>query len=73
MSTDRPRIRPANSYVGSAIERIEDLRFLRGKGQYVDDICLPGLLHAVILRSGIAHGRIRGIDRTAMPVLFSHR
>jgi len=65
MSTDRPRIRPANSYVGSAIERIEDLRFLRGKGQYVDDISRPGLLHAVILRSGIAHGRIRGIDRTA--------
>jgi carbon-monoxide dehydrogenase large subunit len=63
MSVDRPR--PANSFVGSPIERIEDLRFLRGKGQYVDDISPPGLLHAVILRSAVAHGRIRGIDRAA--------
>jgi aerobic carbon-monoxide dehydrogenase large subunit len=59
------RARPANSFVGSPIERIEDLRFLRGKGQYVDDISPPGLLHAVILRSAIAHGSMRGIDRTA--------
>jgi aerobic carbon-monoxide dehydrogenase large subunit len=57
--------RPANSFIGSPIERIEDLRFLRGKGQYVDDVTLPGLLHAVILRSSAAHGRIRGIDRTS--------
>ncbi len=63
MSSDRAR--PANSYVGSPIERIEDLRFLRGKGQYVDDVSPPGLLHAAIVRSGIAHGRIRAIDRAA--------
>ena len=63
MSVDRAR--PANSFVGSPIERIEDLRFLRGKGQYVDDISPPGLLHAVILRSAVAHGRIREIDRAA--------
>jgi aerobic carbon-monoxide dehydrogenase large subunit len=63
MSVDR--IRPANSFVGSPIERVEDLRFLRGKGQYVDDISPPGLLHAVILRSAVAHGRIRGIDFAA--------
>jgi len=61
---ERPsdRIRPANSFVGSPIERIEDLRFLRGKGQYVDDVSPAGLLHAVIVRSSMAHGRIRGID-----------
>jgi aerobic carbon-monoxide dehydrogenase large subunit len=63
VSSDRTR--PANSYVGSPIERIEDLRFLRGKGQYVDDVSPPGLLHAVIVRSGIAHGLIRAIDRAA--------
>ncbi len=63
MSVERKR--PLNSFVGSPIERIEDLRFLRGKGQYVDDISPPGLLHAVILRSSVAHGRIRGIDRAA--------
>jgi len=59
------RIRPANSFVGSPIERIEDLRFLRGGGQYVDDVSPPGLLHAVILRSAVAHGRIRRIDAAA--------
>jgi aerobic carbon-monoxide dehydrogenase large subunit len=63
MTADRAR--PANSFVGSPIERIEDLRFLRGKGQYVDDLRPPGLLHAVIVRSAIAHGRIRGIDRSS--------
>src|SRR6266700_2428660 len=63
MSHDRTG--KANSFVGSPIERIEDLRFLRGKGQYVDDISPPGLLHAVILRSSVAHGHIRGIDRAA--------
>jgi len=63
MSVERKR--PLNSFVGSPIERIEDLRFLRGKGQYVDDISPPGLLHAVILRSSVAHGHIRGIDPTA--------
>jgi carbon-monoxide dehydrogenase large subunit len=65
MSSDRHRTRPANSYVGSPIERIEDLRFLRGKGQFVDDVTRPGLLHAAILRSAVAHGRIRRIDCTA--------
>jgi aerobic carbon-monoxide dehydrogenase large subunit len=59
------RTQPANSFVGSPIERIEDLRFLRGKGQYVDDVNPAGLLHAVIVRSSIAHGHIRGIDSTA--------
>ena len=51
-----------NSYVGSAVERREDLRFVRGRGQYVDDLAPDGLLHAVILRSSVAHGRIRSID-----------
>jgi carbon-monoxide dehydrogenase large subunit len=57
------RERPRNSFVGSPIERIEDSRFLRGKGEYVDDVHRPGMLYATILRSSIAHGRIRGIER----------
>ena len=53
-------------YVGSSVERIEDLRFLRGKGIYVDDVILDqDVLHAVILRSPVAHGTIRSIDATA--------
>ena len=58
-------MRTRNTFIGSPVERIEDLRFLRGKGTYVDDIDPEGLLHAVILRSPIAHGRIRSIDTAA--------
>lgn len=51
-----------NALVGSPVERLEDLRFLRGRGQFVDDVPASRVLHAVILRSQVAHGRIRGID-----------
>ena len=54
-----------NTYIGSAVERREDLRFLRGRGQYVDDLAPERLLHAVILRSSVAHGRIRAVDTSA--------
>jgi aerobic carbon-monoxide dehydrogenase large subunit len=57
--------RRTNAFVGSPVERIEDLRLVRGRGQYVDDLAPEGLLHAVILRSAVAHGRIRAIDATA--------
>ena len=53
-----------NTFIGAAVERREDLRFLRGRGQYVDDLAPNGLLHAVILRSAVAHGRIRSIDHS---------
>ena len=54
-----------NAYIGSAVERREDYRFLRGCGQYVDDLCPRGLLYAVILRSSLAHGRIISIEPSA--------
>jgi carbon-monoxide dehydrogenase large subunit len=54
-----------NAFIGSAIERREDLRFLRGRGEYVDDLLPDGLLYAVILRSSLAHGRIISIDSAA--------
>jgi carbon-monoxide dehydrogenase large subunit len=50
------------NYVGQSIERIEDLRLLRGRGKYVDDLHHDGMLHAAILRSPVPHGRIRKID-----------
>src|SRR5262245_26982005 len=55
-------MKPANLLVGSPVERLEDLRFLRGRGQYVDDLAPPNLLHAAILRSAVAHGRIRAVE-----------
>ena len=57
--------RTRNAFVGSPVERIEDFRFLRGRGQFVDDLARDDLLHAVILRSSVAHGRIRGIATAA--------
>ncbi len=51
-----------NTYIGTPMERREDLRFLRGRGQYVDDLAVPGLLHATILRSAVAHGRLVSVD-----------
>jgi carbon-monoxide dehydrogenase large subunit len=47
------------------LERKEDGRFIRGKGRYVDDIQLPGMLHGAMLRSPFAHARIVSIDTTA--------
>src|SRR5882724_323344 len=54
--------RKSNAFVGRPIERIEDLRLLRGRGQYVGDLAADGALHAVVLRSSVAHGLIRRID-----------
>ncbi|MFC5928695.1 carbon-monoxide dehydrogenase large subunit [Cryobacterium melibiosiphilum] len=44
------------------IQRKEDPRFVRGKGHYVDDIVLPGMLHGAILRAPVAHARLVSID-----------
>jgi len=49
-------------FVGTPVERIEDLRLLRGRGQYVDDLHREGMLHAAVLRSSVAHGRIRSVE-----------
>ncbi|MCE3555425.1 carbon-monoxide dehydrogenase large subunit [Pseudonocardia sp. RS11V-5] len=48
-----------------SMRRKEDARFLRGKGRYLDDIVLPGMLHAAILRSPHAHARIVSVDTSA--------
>jgi carbon-monoxide dehydrogenase large subunit len=47
------------------MRRKEDPRFIRGRGTYVDDVRLPGMLHGAILRSPHAHARIRSIDVAA--------
>ncbi len=57
-------------YFGAAVRRVEDPRYLRGEARYVDDIKLPGMVHAAFLRSPHAHARITRIDTTraaAMP------
>jgi carbon-monoxide dehydrogenase large subunit len=47
------------------VRRKEDARFIRGKGCFVDDIALPGMLHGAILRSPLAHARVLSVDVTA--------
>ena len=44
------------------LKRKEDARFIRGKGNYLDDIRLPGMVHGAMLRSPYAHARIVSID-----------
>jgi aerobic carbon-monoxide dehydrogenase large subunit len=58
-----------NRYIGTPIRRVEDLRFLRGCGEYVADLAHAEMLHAAILRSPVAHACIRAID--PMPALRS--
>ncbi len=50
--------------IGKAVKRVEDKRFITGHGKYTDDIVLPGMLYAYILRSPYAHANINGIDAT---------
>src|SRR2546428_3581171 len=48
--------------IGQSVKRKEDARFIRGRGNYVDDLKLPGMLHMDIARSPYAHARIKSID-----------
>jgi aerobic carbon-monoxide dehydrogenase large subunit len=52
-------------YVGKRMPRVEDARLLTGRGTYVDDVELPGMLHVAFVRSPIARGRIRSMDTSA--------
>lgn len=49
-------------WIGTALKRKEDPRFVTGRGCYADDIKFPGMLHAVLLRSPYAHARIKAIN-----------
>ncbi len=49
-------------WVGKSIRRVEDPKFLIGRGGYIDDLRLPGVLHAAVVRSPEAHARITRMD-----------
>ena len=55
----------AGRYIGQSVRRFEDPRLLTGHGTYIDDVAVPGMLHAAFVRSSFAHGRIRRVDGTA--------
>jgi len=48
--------------VGASVLRLEDQAFITGRGRYTDDFSLPRMLHAVFVRSPVAHARIRNVD-----------
>jgi len=55
----------STSYIGQSVKRTEDRRYMTGKGQYTDDIKLPGMTYAHIVRSPYAHATIKSIDIAA--------
>ena len=59
----------AERYTGASIKRSEDPRILTGAGRYVDDIKLPGMLHAAFVRSPLAHARVLSMEVSAARAL----
>jgi CO/xanthine dehydrogenase Mo-binding subunit len=62
----RQREKPTGNYtwIGKSMKRVEDPRLLTGHGKYADDIVVPNLAHAAVLRSPHAHARIVSVDKT---------
>jgi aerobic carbon-monoxide dehydrogenase large subunit len=59
MTTTAPS---AARFIGSSVKRREDRRMLTGHGRYIDDIVVPGMLHAAFVRSDLARGLITGLN-----------
>ena len=53
------------SVLGSPVPRKEDLRLLTGRGRYVSDLVVPGMLHAAFVRSPYAHAEVQSVDAAA--------
>jgi carbon-monoxide dehydrogenase large subunit len=51
--------------IGHSVRRKEDDRFIRGRGNFIDDMQLPGMLHMAILRSPYAHAKINSVETSA--------
>src|SRR4026209_2076473 len=63
--TEVPTSAGGNPIGFGRMTRKEDARFLRGRGNYVDDMVMPGMLYGAILRSPVAHALIKSIDTSA--------
>jgi len=70
-TTEHPptRVHKERTWVGQSIRRLEDPKFLLGKGGYIDDMRVRGMLHAALVRSPHAHARIASIDTSAAKAL----
>ena len=65
MTTPAAARTPEGGYIGAPIPRREDARLLTGRGTFVDDLAMPGVAHAAMVRSPHAHARVRRIDAAA--------
>src|SRR5919106_2842780 len=65
MSTVEERATPGDGFVGRAMKRKEDPRMITGRGNYIDDMSLPAMLWAALVRSPEAHAKIVSIDKSA--------
>src|SRR5207249_8111215 len=63
--TDKAPTIGGNGHVGRSLKRKEDPRLITGMATYVDDVRLPGMLHAAFVRSPEAHAKITSIDTSA--------
>ena len=61
----KSKVKSSTRWVGQRMKRKEDPRLIQGIGRYVDDLVLPRILHAAIVRSPYAHARLNGIDSSA--------
>ena len=61
---------PMVRYVGQRLARVNDTKLLSGRARFVDDLHLPGMLHAAVLRSHVAHGMVTGFDVPADGTTF---
>src|SRR5947209_4756114 len=59
----------ARGGIGASVKRKEDARFIRGKGNFIEDVSLPGMLHMAMVRSPYAHARIRSVNTDAATAL----
>jgi carbon-monoxide dehydrogenase large subunit len=69
----RKLVNARNVVVGTPVERIEDLRLLRGRGKFLDDLNCENQLHACILRSSVAHGVLKKVDPAKAKALHGVR
>ncbi len=60
---------PSPGWLGKSVKRKEDDRFIAGRGNYIEDVKLPAMLHMAILRSPYAHARINSIETSAATAL----
>jgi aerobic carbon-monoxide dehydrogenase large subunit len=59
----------STGWLGKSVKRKEDDRLIAGRGNFIEDIVLPGMLHMAVLRSPYAHARINSIDASAAQAL----